>query len=269
MTGNGSPEQKTEAPRRKWRRLSLDPRGQGLVEFAITVPVVLLMITFGVDFGRVFLGWVTLNNAVRVGANYAALNPAGFQSPVDLVVQGEYRRLINAETQGINCTMPTTIPNPTYPSGTTLGDPAVVAITCRFSLITPIIGNILGRTINVSASASFPVRAGSIDGVPVGHGLPSFSPGVPTPSPIATGTPAPTATVAPTPSPAITAVPNCLVPDLIDVNTSQATSRWTSAGFAANNLAFNPLVPPNYKIKHQSQTPGLGIPCTSTMSVTP
>src|SRR5262252_529614 len=126
----------TPAPRVP-RRLSLDPRGQGLVEFAISFPVVMLMITFGVDFGRVFLGWVTLTNAVREAANFAALNPQGFQAPVDVIVQAEYVRLVNSETQDINCTMPGSIPNPTYPGGTSLGSPAVVAITCRFSLSTP------------------------------------------------------------------------------------------------------------------------------------
>jgi hypothetical protein len=59
------------------------------------------------------------------------------------------------------------------------------------------------------------------------------------------------------------------VPNLIDVQSTAATNRWTNAGFAANNLAFNPLVPPNYKIKTQSQTAGRSIPCNSTMSVTP
>jgi hypothetical protein len=53
----------------------------------------------------------------------------------------------------------------------------------------------------------------------------------------------------------------------VDVQTTQATSRWTSAGFSANNLAFNPLVPPNYKIKAQSATAGRSIPCNSSMTV--
>jgi Flp pilus assembly protein TadG len=241
-------------PSRRGRRFSFDPRGQGLVEFAIAFPVVMLMIAFGVDFGRVFLGWVTLNNAVREAANFAALNPSGFQAPVNLAVQAEYRRMITAETQDINCTMPATLPDPTYPSGRSLGSPAVVAITCRFSLITPIIGNILGNQINVSASASFPVRNGAINGVPVGGTLPSFT---------TVTTTTTTTTTGPTP------VPNCIVPDLVNVQTTQATARWTSAGFSANNLAFNPLVPPNYKIKTQSQGVGDSIPCNSTMSVTP
>jgi len=273
MSSKRSPRNRDGAPRGVGRRLSLDPRGQGLVEFAIAFPVVMLMIAFGIDFGRVFLGWVSLNNAVREGANFAAMNPTGFQSPVDLTVQAEYRRLINSETTGINCAMPATVPNPTYPNGTTLGSPAVVAITCRFSVITPIIGNVLGNIVNVSASASFPVRAGSIDGTPLGGTLPSFSTTTTTTttttSTSTTTTTTSTTTTTTTTTTAPTPVPNCIVPNLVDVQTTQATARWTNAGFAANSLAFNPLVPPNYKIKAQSQTAGLGIPCTSSMTVTP
>jgi len=271
MFSIGAPGDRATPVRRVRRRLSLDPRGQGLVEFAISFPVVMLMITFGVDFGRVFLGWVTLNNAVREAANFAALNPDGFQAPVDLIVQAEYVRLVNSETQDINCTMPGSIPNPTYPGGTSLGSPAVVAITCRFSLITPIVSSILGNAINVSASASFPVRAGSIDGVPLGPGLPSFSTTTTTTTTTTTSTTTTgtTTTTTTTTTTSVTPVPVCTVPNLIDVQTTQATSRWTAAGFAANNLAFNPLVPPNYKIKHQSETPGNGLPCNATMSVTP
>jgi len=258
-------------PSRRRRRLTLDPRGQGLVEFAIAFPVVMLMIAFGVDFGRVFLGWVTLNNAVREAANFAAINPSAFQSPVDLTVQAEYRRMINSEVQDINCAMPGTLPDPTYPSGRSLGSPAVVAITCRFSLITPVISNILGNSINVSASASFPVRAGAINGVPVGGTLPSFSTvtTTTTTTTTTTSTTSTTSTTTTTTTTAPTPVPNCIVPNLVDVQTTQATGRWTNAGFAANNLAFNPLVPPNYKIKAQSESAGRSLPCNSSMTVTP
>lgn len=272
MRFRGKPAPGNEQTRsaRRRRRFTLDPRGQGLVEFAISFPVVMFMIAFGVDFGRVFLGWVTLNNAVREAANFAAINPDAWTTPGSPSARAEFARLINAEAQGINCAMPATLPNPSFPNGTSIGSPSVVAITCRFSLITPIISNVLGNTINVSASASFPVRAGAIDGTPVGEGLPSFTPFVATPSPIPTDTAAPTATPVPTPSPAPTAVPTCFVPNLIDVQTSQATSRWTAAGFAANNLAFNPLVPPNYKIKHMSPwSAGQGVLCTASMTVSP
>jgi Flp pilus assembly protein TadG len=266
-TGDHSTTITTARPARRRFRFSLDPRGQSLVEFAISFPVVMLMILFGIDFGRVFVGWVTLNNAIREAANFAAINPNAWTTPGSATAQAEFVRLINAESANINCTLPNPLPTPTFPSGSTIGSPAVVKITCQFSLITPIVKNILGGQINVSASASFPIRSGLIGDGTTRGGLASFVPIVPTPSPFASVTP--TGTPIPTPSAAPTVPPTCLVPNLVLMNTSQATRKWTDNGFSANNLTFNPLVPPNYKINSQTLTAGDPYPCTSTMTVKP
>lgn len=265
-TGRPAPAALERTKRQRPRlRLRFDPRGQSLVEFAISFPVLMLMILFGVDFGRVFLGWVQLNAAVREAANFAAINPSAWGTPGNAPAQAEYVRLITAEAMQTNCTLPDPLPGPTFPSGTEVGSPSVVEITCRFSLITPVIGNILGDAINVSASASFPIRSGLMGGTEVGPGLPSFSPGPSTP----TESIGPEITPVPTPSAIPTPVPVCVVPDYNNVNSSQATRMWTDAGFAANNLTFNPLVPPHYKLKRQSIAKGSVVSCGSTMTVAP
>ena len=89
--------------------------GQSLAEFALTLPLALLMILFGLDFGRVFLGWVSLNQAAREAANYAAMNPAAWTLPYNLAVQAEYARLVTTEASNINCTLQTPVPDPTFP----------------------------------------------------------------------------------------------------------------------------------------------------------
>ena len=240
-----------------------------MVEFAISFPVVMLMILFGVDFGRVFVGWLQLSNAVREGANYAAINPSAWSGLGNAEAQAEFVRLINLEAGGTACALPDPLPAPSFPSGSTIGSPAVVAVTCRFSLITPFMTNLLGGSINVSAASSFPIRSGLLGGSGFGGGgLASFVPVVPTPT-VAPTPSQPAATVAPTPSPVITAPPRCIVPNLNTINSSQATRKWTDNGFTANNLTFNPLVPPHFKIRTQSQTPGDSILCSSTMIVTP
>ena len=246
------------------RRLKLDPRGQSLVEFALSAPVVLLMVLFGVDFGRVFLGWVSLTNAARAAANFAAINPTAWGTIPNLAAQAEFVNRINAETSGINCTLPAELPDPSFPNGSALGSPAVVSLTCRFSLITPIIGSIIGSSIPVSVTATFPIRSGMIAGVPTTTGgtLPTIPPTA-APTPVVTPSPFPTPSMAPTP------VPSCIVPDFKSTSSSAATATWVAAGFTANNLSFNPLVPPHYTIKHQSITKAKSVPCTSTMTVSP
>src|SRR5947209_4320826 len=69
-------------------------RGQSLTEFALTFPMTLVLVLFGLDFGRVFLGWVTLTTATREAANYAAMNPDAWGASPNATVQAEYARLV-------------------------------------------------------------------------------------------------------------------------------------------------------------------------------
>ena len=133
--------------------------GQSLVEFSLVLPVMLLLVLFGVDFGRVFLGWVQLNNVVREAANFAAENPTAWNTVnPNTVVQAQYQTLVRNEAAGINCVLPSPIPNPTFSGGLNavpaIGTPVFVRIPCRFSFITPVIGGMFGGSLPVAASAS-------------------------------------------------------------------------------------------------------------------
>ncbi len=65
--GHGPPS-KADLVRQRARR----GRGQSLVEFALVLPVVILVVLMALDFGRVFMGWVGVNSMARVGAHYAS-----------------------------------------------------------------------------------------------------------------------------------------------------------------------------------------------------
>jgi len=54
-------------------RQSLD-NGQDLVEYALMLPIMLLMIIFMVDLGRVWFFYSTLTNVSREGARYGVVN---------------------------------------------------------------------------------------------------------------------------------------------------------------------------------------------------
>ena len=250
--------------------------GQSLAEFALTLPLALLMILFGLDFGRVFLGWVSLNQAAREAANYAAMNPTAWSLPFNLAVQAEYARLVTTEASNINCALVTPVPDPTFPDGTGIGAPAVVELDCRFDLITPMIGVLTGNPIPVSASSAFPIRSGNIEGVPAVSALPTVTPepsATPSPAPTPTPTPDPAATPTPTPDPAATPTPTpaptpqmCTVVSLLNVLANKAQSDWRDAGFSGT-VIFVPLVPPNYRIQWQSLTVGTAELCTSGITV--
>jgi Flp pilus assembly protein TadG len=46
--------------------------GQGLVELALALPVLILLLLGAADFGRLFYTWIAVNNAARAGAQYGS-----------------------------------------------------------------------------------------------------------------------------------------------------------------------------------------------------
>jgi hypothetical protein len=143
------------------------------VEFAIVLPVLLLIVVAALDFGRAFMGWVVLNNAARVGANYAALHPAAWGPPGSSEQQTAYADLVEdaREDAGIvldGCDQ-AAVPDPSFPNGDSIGDYAVLELICDFRPITPLIGDVLtggSGPLAVSARAVFPIRQGVIDTPP-------------------------------------------------------------------------------------------------------
>jgi PKD repeat protein len=146
------------------------PLGQSLAEFAIALPVLLLLMLIGLDFGRVYLGWVNLQNMARIAANYASSNPTAWVAPDDPIkqnIRATYANQVRNDAKATNCTLPvvsgvSVVPDPTFPTGSDIGDTASVSISCSFGVITPIISNAVGRVVTVSAASTFPIRTGLI-----------------------------------------------------------------------------------------------------------
>jgi PKD repeat protein len=161
-------------------------RGQSLVEFALTLPVLLLLLAGGIDFGRVFLGWVSLNNTARIAANYAASN-AQLMAAGNAAALASYNDLVQQDATATNCQPPDPIPAPTFAPNAGLGGSARVELTCSFQVITPIISAVLGNQVTVGASAVFPVRVGVV----------ATSSGGGTPAPVAAFTVTPSSGDAP------------------------------------------------------------------------
>jgi Flp pilus assembly protein TadG len=142
-------------------------RGQSVVEFALLLPVILILVLTAVDFGRLYSSWVTLNNSARVAANYAAANPnAAFG------IGSTYANLVTGEgfgSLGSICSVSGGIPAPifadtTVDSNTTtrnLGDTATVSVSCSFKVITPFISALIGNSVPLTASSTFTIRTGA------------------------------------------------------------------------------------------------------------
>ena len=150
--------------RRLLRREAGRTRGQSVVEFALILPVLMLMLLITLDFGRLFMSYVTLNNVTRVAANVGALDPGSFAGGTPNTTT--YDAVVARESAGLNCALKAVgghnPPIPTFPDGSGLGKTSVAAMTCDFTLLTPFISSFFGATIPVSAEARFPIRTGAI-----------------------------------------------------------------------------------------------------------
>jgi PKD repeat protein len=149
----------------KSRRNSDRSLGQSLTEFALLLPVLLLLVLGALDFGRVYLGWVNLQQMTRVAAGFAADNALDW--PAD---QNRYEERLRAESTLINCVPDESTWLPQYGSDISLGQHVTVKIDCDFSLVTPIISQLLGATITASASTTYPIRDGIVGAIPGGGG---------------------------------------------------------------------------------------------------
>lgn len=209
-----------------------------MVEFALILPILVLLLVMAIDFGRVFFGWVSLTNAARIGANYAAQFPDTWETG-DADNNATYERLIADNLAGCdlqsrsNPSSSDVIDDPQFSDqngdldNNEAGDFALVQLSCRFDLITPLAGFIIGDQLTIGADSTFPIRAGDFTG-PGGGGI---------------------------------GAPPCAgvrVPDVRTMTVQQASDFWTDSGFSGAFTA-DPTGQPDYIVQTQALTPTANI----------
>jgi hypothetical protein len=185
-----------------------------------------------VDFGRVFFGWVSIQNAARVAAAYAAENADAWETPPDTGRQARYASLLQNDLQALNCAL-VDVPDPVFTdsdgSGTyDTGELVEVALECQFGLITPLGTSIVGP-VDLGGSATFPVH----------YTIRNELPPPPPPPP----------------------APTCTVPPTVGQSRNSARSAWDDASFQPGNLIENGSG--NFTVATQDVPAGTLLPCTT------
>jgi hypothetical protein len=230
-------------------------RGQSLVEFALILPVLLLLVLGAMDLGRAYFTSISLENAVKEGAFFGARAPeCATDATVDCDDPGNVEARVEIELDGHTVS---TFQAKCFAAGTTVftgpgkaladcvdGDLYYVRAQSPFTLITPIMSNIVGSSITLTSDASAVV-------------VTSFEHGAGN-------------VVFPTPGPTVVPPPGtCTVPDftLGPTKLSQAATVWSvTAGFVAANLTA--VGPTGQKATWQSVAAGTVAPClTQTIIV--
>jgi Flp pilus assembly protein TadG len=135
-------------------------RGQGLVEFALVLPVFLVLLLALFDAGRVLYAQNTITQAARDAVRLGAVSPSYTLAKYEAIRNKVLSSAIGVSVIGTNVTGQAAVPcstpdatSPTtcfYPDAVTAGSRVVVNVSATVPLITPLIGSILGGSITLT-----------------------------------------------------------------------------------------------------------------------
>jgi len=133
------------------------PRGQTLAEFALILPILLLILMGIFDFGRAIVAYNTLSEAARNGARVSIVN----QKSADICSVAAGRAV--AISLPTACALTPTAVGIYVTGCTDLKCEQTVRATYQFQAITPIIGTIIGP-ITMTASSTVLVESTCVTG---------------------------------------------------------------------------------------------------------
>jgi Flp pilus assembly protein TadG len=151
-------------------RFTDTPRGQSLVEFALVLPILVLVLVMIFDGGRLVFAYNAVNNAAREGGREATIN----QTLTDIQARAAQHAValdLSPSSIYVDYRLPTD-PENDDSCDSSVGTPAVVGclavvrVTYDWVAATPVIGQIIG-TWQVNGEVRFPVEfncSGSVFG---------------------------------------------------------------------------------------------------------
>lgn len=116
--------------------------GQALVEFALVLPLLLLLVCGIIDFGWLFYNQLSLQNACREGARYACVHST--EADIDDKVNSKVKENLPGNLQADSGGLRTTV---TYTDSATptAGDVTVEA-TAKLQFLTPVLSTVYQST---------------------------------------------------------------------------------------------------------------------------
>ena len=135
-------------------------RGQSLVELALIAPVFLILLMTAIDLGRLMYSQITITNAAKEavlvasqGGTWQANQPCSDTNTVMCGAISEAQEgFVIVEQTRVDLSPAVCDKDAPYPAG---GPPIVqVEVTSPFNLLTPIIGSIVGSSIELHSTAS-------------------------------------------------------------------------------------------------------------------
>lgn len=127
--------------------------GQAMVEFALILPIFLLILCGIIDFGWLFYNQLSLNNACREGARYAVVNTAEDASTQAIINHIENTTTTVFANDGVDIKIEYSSPN-----DPTEGD-ITVSMEAEISFFTPVLSTVLGKEKTITSTVIMKVES--------------------------------------------------------------------------------------------------------------
>ena len=116
--------------------------GQSAVEFALVLPILLLIVCGILDFGWLFYNQLSVENACREGARVGCVN--AHHAQLDQIVTDKVEAILPKNLKSV--VVDSKLTNPTSP----LEGDLKVNVKAEMNTLTPVLGVIYGKTKEVS-----------------------------------------------------------------------------------------------------------------------
>ena len=127
--------------------------GQSMVEFALILPIFLLILCGIIDFGWLFYNQLSLNNACREGARYAVVHTADDADTGAITAHIENLSSTVISNDGVRITVTYTTPN-----DPTAGD-IRVDMEADISFFTPVLSTVMGKEKTITSTVIMKVES--------------------------------------------------------------------------------------------------------------
>lgn len=127
--------------------------GQAMVEFALILPIFLLILCGIIDFGWLFYNQLSLNNACREGARYAVVHTAENADTQAIINHIENTTTTVFANDGIDISV-----KYSSPSDPTAGD-VTVDMKADISFFTPVLSTVLGKEKTITSTVIMKVES--------------------------------------------------------------------------------------------------------------
>jgi hypothetical protein len=131
-------------------------RGQSMVELALTITLLMVLLSGTIDLGRAFFTWLTMRDAAQEGASYASIAPPSASTlcnPASPTVVQVCERVWDGVTDVVRNPRTSIIVQVTVDTPCFGGNVKVDVLYPNFTLAMPFLGMILGRdTIPIHAT---------------------------------------------------------------------------------------------------------------------